>query len=204
MKFKPHSCVSIIICENIFTYENCCCRKPWNAAGKLTCSAASREHFFFCFVGSRALQWLFILSYRQNPFHHNQMAISLELFFSFECSPKCLRKYQPYPDIHTACRKKQQRWIHYFCHSRAQLWCRDSGTVDAAQILTKLEKRGLLMTYSSSVRGADQNREMVKGKLMKSFKICVRGGIQSGLHSSVGCQAVPEIRAACFYTGRLY
>lgn len=38
--------------------------------------------FFFCFVGIHALQRLFILSYRQNPFHHNQMAISLERFFS--------------------------------------------------------------------------------------------------------------------------
>lgn len=42
--------------------------------------AETTEHLFLCFVGSCALQWLFILLYRQNPFHHNQMTIPLELF----------------------------------------------------------------------------------------------------------------------------
>lgn len=44
----------------------------------------------------------------------------------------------------------------------------------AGQILTKLEKRELLMTNIGSVGNDDKNKEMVKGKLKKSFKNCVR------------------------------
>lgn len=123
--------------------------------------------FFLLFCGKPCFTMVFhtVIQAESFPFQ------SLEHFFFIWVQHWVFKEVSAIP---TACRKKQQRWVYYFCHNRAQLWCWHSNIVDAGQVLTKLEKRELLMTDTSSVGGDDKNREMDKEKLKKSFKNCVR------------------------------
>lgn len=156
----------------------CCC--------KIQLFSWNHRTFFLLFCGKACFTMVLHIVIQAEPFPFQ----SFEHFFFIWVQHWAFKEVSAIP---TACRKKQQRQVYYFCHNRAQLWCWDSYIVDAGQILTKLGKRELLITDISSVGDDDKNTEMDKGKLKKSFKNCVRDEIWSGHHSGVGYWALPKI-----------